>query len=131
MPYIVKSLILVIAYLVAAKIGLVFGTVSSSAMIFWPPGGIALAALLLGGVRFLPPVFVGAYLTAEIVHAPSIFAVGFSLGNMLESYIGFYLLQRFGHVDFSLSRLRDLALLVVLGALIPAVFNATLVPLAC
>ena len=129
MPYIVKSLILVIAYLAAAKIGLVFGTVSSSAMIFWPPGGIALAALLLGGSRFLPPVFVGAYLTAEIVHAPPIFAVGFSLGNVLETYIGFYLLQRFGHVDFSLNRLRDLGLLVALGGLIPAVFNAILVPL--
>jgi integral membrane sensor domain MASE1 len=83
----------------------------------------------LGGVRFLPPVFVAAYLTAEIVHAPTIFALGFSLGNTLETYIGFYLLQRFGSVDLSLNRLRDLALLVVLGGLIPAVFSATLVPL--
>ena len=81
LPFIVKSVVLVIAYLVAAKIGLVFGTVSSSATIFWPPGGIALAALLFGGVRYLPPVFVAAYLTAEIVNAPTIFALGFSVGK--------------------------------------------------
>ena len=50
MPFIVKSVGLVIAYLAAAKIGLVFGTVSSSATIFWPPGRIDhLAALCRDG----------------------------------------------------------------------------------
>lgn len=126
MPYIVRSSVLVIAYLAAAKIGLVFGTVSSSAMIFWPPGGIALAALLLGGIRFLPPVFVAAYLTARMVDAPAIFALGFSVGNVLETSIGFFLLQRFGHVDLSLNRLRDVALLILLGGLIPATLSSTL-----
>ncbi|OIR02244.1 cyclic di-GMP phosphodiesterase Gmr [mine drainage metagenome] len=130
MPYIIKSLGLIIAYLAAAKIGLVFGTVSSSAMIFWPPGGIALAALLLGGVRFLPPVFVAAYLTAEMVDAPAIFALGFSVGSVLETFAGFFLLRRFGSVDLSLNRLRDMALLILLGGLIPSVVSAILVPFA-
>lgn len=130
MPYVIKSLGLVIAYLAAAKIGLVFGTVSSSAMIFWPPGGIALAALLLGGVRFLPPVFVAAYLTAEMVGAPAIFALGFSLGSVLETFAGFFLLRRFGNVDLSLNRLRDMVLLILLGGLIPSVVTSILVPAA-
>ncbi len=130
MPYAIKSLGLVIAYLAAAKVGLVFGTVSSSAMIFWPPGGVALAALLLGGVRFLLPVFVAAYLTAEMVGAPAIFALGFSLGSVLEAFAGFFLLQHFGNVDLSLNRLRDMALLILLGGLVPSVVTSILVPVA-
>jgi diguanylate cyclase (GGDEF)-like protein/PAS domain S-box-containing protein len=129
-PYIAKSLGLVIAYLAAAKVGLVFGTVSSSAMIFWPPGGIALAAVLLGGVRFLPSVFVAAFITAMMVHTPAIFALGFSIGNALETYLGFFLLQRFGNVDLSLTRIRDLALVILLGGLIPSTVSATVGPLA-
>jgi len=127
--YIIKSVGLIVAYLVAAKIGLVFGSMSNSATIFWPPCGVALAALLLGGVRFLPAVFVAAYLTAVMVDAGVIFALGFSLGNTLETYIGFYLLQRFGNVDISLSRLRDLFFTILLGALIPPIISAILGPL--
>ena len=106
MPYILKSAGLVIAYLVAAKIGLVFGTVSSSATLFWPPSGIALAALMLGGIRYLPSVFVAACLTAVMVDAPAIFVIGYSAGYALEAFIGFSLVKRFDHIDLSLNRLR-------------------------
>ena len=130
MPYIAKSSGLVIAYLAAAKIGLVFGTVSSSATLIWPSGGIALAALLLGGIRYLPAVFVAACLTAVMVDAPVIFAAGFSVGNALATYIGFSLLKRFDHLDHSLSRLRDLYMVILLGALVPSIVSAILCPLS-
>jgi diguanylate cyclase (GGDEF)-like protein/PAS domain S-box-containing protein len=130
MPFIVRSVGLVIVYLAAAKVGLVFGTVSSSATIFWPPGGIALAALLLWGLRYLPAVFVAACLTAVMVNAPVIFAAGFAVGYTLQSYIGFSLLRRFDHIDLSLGRLRDLNLVILLGALIPPIASATLCPLS-
>jgi diguanylate cyclase (GGDEF)-like protein/PAS domain S-box-containing protein len=130
LPFIAKSAGLVVAYLVAAKVGLVFGTLSSSAMIFWPPGGIALAALLLGGIRYLPSVAVGAFLTAVMVDAPLIFVFGSTVGNTLETYIGYSLLRQFGSVDLSLERLRDLAYVILLGGLIPPVAVAALAPLS-
>lgn len=130
MPFIAKSVALVVAYLVAAKVGLVFGTLSSSATIFWPPGGIALAALLLGGLRYLPSVLLAASITAWMVDAPPFFAVGFAAGNTLETYIGYQLLQRFNHLDLTLSRPRDFFRVVLLGALIPPVASSTLGPLA-
>ena len=129
MPYLIRSAGLVIAYLAAAKIGLVFGTVSSSATIFWPPGGVALAALLLGGIRYLPAIFLADCLTSAMVDAPLIFAIGFSVGNTLKSYIGYELIRRYGNIDISLSRLRDLLLLILLGGLIPPVASAVLGPL--
>jgi integral membrane sensor domain MASE1 len=110
-PFILKSAGLVVVYLVAAKIGMVFGTVNSSSTIFWPPGGIALAILLLGGIRYLPSVFVAAYLAAVMVDAPLVFALGSSVGNTLETCIGYFLLVRFKKVDLALTRVRDLYLI--------------------
>jgi diguanylate cyclase (GGDEF)-like protein/PAS domain S-box-containing protein len=130
LPFIVNSSVLVIAYLVAAKVGLVFGTVSSSATIFWPPGGIALAALLLGGIRYLPAVALAASLTALMVSASPLFALGFAAGNTLETYLGFYLLGRFNNLDLSLNRPRDLFQVILLGSLIPPIASATLGPLS-
>ncbi|MFZ2163669.1 MAG: diguanylate cyclase [Sideroxyarcus sp.] len=129
LPFILNSAVLVIAYLVAAKIGLVFGTVSSSATIFWPPGGIALAALLLGGVRYLPAVALATSLTALMVNASPLFALGFAAGNTLEAYAGFFLLNRFNHIDLSLNRPRDFFQVILLGGLIPPIASATLGPL--
>ncbi|MBI5890674.1 MAG: diguanylate cyclase [Nitrosomonadales bacterium] len=130
MPFIVNSAVLVVAYLVAAKVGLVFGTVSSSATIFWPASGIALAALLLGGIRYLPAVFIAASLIALTVEAPLLFVFGFAVGNTLETFVGFYLLNRFNQLDLSLNRPRDLFQIVLLGGLIPPLASATLGPLA-
>jgi diguanylate cyclase (GGDEF)-like protein/PAS domain S-box-containing protein len=127
-PFILKSAGLVVVYLVSAKIGMVFGTVNSSATIFWPPGGIALAILLLGGIRYLPSVFVAAYLAAVMVDAPFVFALGSSVGNTLESCIGYFLLIRFYKVDLALNRVRDLYLIFLLGGLIPAIASTILGP---
>jgi len=126
MPFILKSAGLIVAYLVAAKVGLAFGAVSSSATIFWPPAGIALAALLLGGIRYLPAIFVAACLAAVMAEMPLLFGVGFSVGNALETYAGFFLLRRFDHIDLSLNRPRDFYFVILLGALIPPVASATL-----
>jgi diguanylate cyclase (GGDEF)-like protein/PAS domain S-box-containing protein len=124
--FILKSVGLVVAYLVAAKIGMVFGTVNSSATIFWPPGGIALAVVLIGGIRFLPSVFVAAYLAAVMVDAPWVFALGSSIGNTLETCIGYFLLTRCCKVDLALTRVRDLFLIFLLGGLIPAIASTIL-----
>ncbi len=129
LPFIVNSAILIVAYLVAAKVGLVFGTVSSSATIFWPPSGIALAALLLGGIRYLPSVFLAAAFTAFMVDASPFFGLGFTVGNTLETYAGFYLLRRFSQLDLSLNRPRDLFQVILLGGLFPPIASATLGPL--
>lgn len=128
MPFIFRSAGLLVAYLVAAQFGMVFGTVGSSVTIFWPSAGIALAALLLGGVRYLPAVFVAAYLAALSIDAPPIYALGASVGNTLETYIGYSLLRHFGNIDLSLRKVPDLFLVILLGGVIPSVASAALGP---
>lgn len=129
MSFAFKSALLVVAYVLSAKIGLTFGTVSSSATIFWPPSGIALAVLLLCGTSFLPSIFIGAFLAAYMVDAPVLFALGSSIGNTLEPLAGYLLINRFGDVNQKLYRVKDFAAILFLGGAIPSIVSALLGPL--
>ena len=49
------------AYYFLAKLGLRLASINPSASPIWPPTGIALAAVLLGGYQIWPAIFVGAF----------------------------------------------------------------------
>ena len=55
------ALAVMVAYVVAGKLGLHFAFLHASATPIWPPAGIALAALLLFGYSVWPAVFVAAF----------------------------------------------------------------------
>jgi len=129
-PNIAKSIGLIVAYLAAAKLGLMYGAISGNATLFWPPEGIGLAALLLGGLNYLPVVALAAALTSVLVDAQPLFALGYTVGNVLEAYIGFALLKRFGNFDLALNRVRDLYLIVFFGAVIAPLVDVIASPLA-
>ncbi len=128
MAFVLKCVLLVLAYLAAGKVGLAFGTVNGSATIFWPPGGIALAVVLIGGTRYLPAVFAAAYLAAVMVDAPLVFSLGSATGNTLEIYLGFVLLTRYCKFDPRLDHIDDLICLIAFGGLIPAIASAIFGP---
>src|SRR5215218_8369850 len=50
------------AYFLAAKIGLTLATVGVTVTLVWPPSGVAVAAMLLCGVRVWPGIALGAFL---------------------------------------------------------------------
>src|SRR5690348_211893 len=56
------GLLLLAVYVLAGKFGLSLAFRNASASPIWPPAGIALAALLLGGYRFGWAIFAGAFL---------------------------------------------------------------------
>src|SRR3977135_3184615 len=62
LTYTAKVLGLGLVYFAAAKGGLALAYESSSVTAVWPPTGIALAALVLGGRRLWPGVALGALL---------------------------------------------------------------------
>jgi len=82
------------AYFVFAKLGLLLASVNPSASPIWPPSGIALAAVLLGGLRMWPAIFAGAFaanlLTAGTPETSALIA----LGNTLEAIVGGFLIGR-------------------------------------
>lgn len=120
-----KLFLFFLVYFFTARIGLSFDAVSRFATLLWLPSGIAMATILLFGYRFLPGIFVAAFLVNLLNGAHLFTALGIGAGNTLEATTATYLLQRTGFQS-SLERLRDVLLFVLLAAPLGAFVSATL-----
>jgi PAS domain S-box-containing protein len=116
---------LAVVYALIARLGLRVDAVSGFATLLWPPSGIALAALLVGGFRLWPGIAIGAFAANLWVGAPLSAALGIAAGNTLEGLLGAWALRRMGF-DNSLERLRDVLPLVVGGALLSTLISPTI-----
>jgi integral membrane sensor domain MASE1 len=76
------------AYFLLAKFGLRLASINPSASPIWPPTGLGLAAVLLGGLRIWPAILVGAF-AANATTAGTLETSAFiALGNTLEAVVG-------------------------------------------
>src|SRR5205823_6518590 len=124
--YLLRIAAVAAAYFAAARVGLLAAVAQSIVSSAWPPSGVALAALLLLGLRLWPGIALGAFLLNWTAGVSAAGAAGIALGNTLEAVAGAWLLGRV--VDFrpSLERARDVIALVVVGALASTTLSATL-----
>ncbi|HXS79416.1 MAG TPA: MASE1 domain-containing protein [Gammaproteobacteria bacterium] len=118
---------LLIVYFATAKFGLsFFALIHPSASAVWLPTGIAMAAVLLGGVRFLPAVFVGAFL-ANVTTAGSVSSsLGVALGNTLEAVLAVTLVERFAGGRHAFDSPAGILKFIVLAAFLSTTVSATL-----
>ncbi|MGI5253406.1 MASE1 domain-containing protein [Actinacidiphila glaucinigra] len=118
-------LVLAAAYYGGARIGLERQLVRGQVTPLWPPTGIALVGLLLGGIRLWPGIAIGAF-TVNIMIGPSLLPVlGIVAGNTLAPVCACLLLRRVGF-RVELGRLQDALALVFLGALGGMLISATI-----
>ncbi len=87
--------LLALIYFAAAEGALLFAVPPGYATPIWPSSGIALAALLLGGRRLWPGVWVGAGLANLAVAGSPLVAALIATGNTLEAVIGAELVRRY------------------------------------
>lgn len=124
-PFFLNILVL-IAYFVTAKLALGMAE-HGYASPFWPPSGIGLSALILGGPVLLPGVFLGAFLVNWQVDSASVTALQIAFGNSLEAFVAFVLTRKFisrryflnypRHIfSFTLIAVTACALAAVIGA---------------
>ena len=99
--------------------------VAGFATLVWPPTGIALFALWRGGRGLWPAVFAAAFVVNALHGAPVLVAGGIAVGNTLEALAGAALLRRVGFGP-SLSRVRDVLALAVLGAVVSTTISASI-----
>ncbi len=121
-----RAAALALVYVLAARMGLELGTISGFATLVWPPTGIAIAALLLGGYRLWPGVFIGALVANVWNGAPIPVGLGIAAGNTLEALAAVYLLHRLPDFRVSLDRVRDAVGLIILAAALSPVVSATI-----
>jgi len=118
--YLLIVLSLAAAYFLAAKVGLALAFPSTPVTTTWPPSGVALAALVVAGVRVWPGVFLGALLTHVTSGEPSTVAAGVACGNTLAALLGAWVLRGF-RFDAALERGRDALALIGVAIGTPAV----------
>ena len=117
--------LLAIAYLAAAKLGLGLARVQANASPVWPPAGIALAACLLLGYRMWPGIALGAFV-ANVTTAGSLAtSAAIAAGNTFEGLLGAWLVRRYANGANALQRPRDLFRFVALGSGLSTLVSAT------
>jgi signal transduction histidine kinase len=124
--YIGKVAAIAVLYVLAARAGLSLDAVSGFASLVWPPTGIALAAVLLGGRRLWPGIFIGALVANVLTGAPTVVAAGIATGNTLEAVVGAFALKRVAGFRPALDGLRAVIALIVLAAMLSTMISATI-----
>ena len=82
----------------------------------WPSAGIAMAALLIGGVPYAWSVLLGTIVTDLIGGSSLDVSIGDSLAHVTQGLVGFWLLTANQHLPYPLKSLRDYIRLILLGA---------------
>jgi signal transduction histidine kinase len=119
--YLLKLMVLVAAYYVAAHVGYAFQFSGPVAAIVWLPVGVGIAFLYVGGIRFWPGVVIGDLLVNNYSTLPVGSALGQSVGNLLEVLVAVVLMRRL------CPRAEPLASLPGVGGMAAAILCGTLV----
>lgn len=92
--YVAELAVVGIVYIAVARLGLTLASINPSATPVWPATGVALASVMLLGYRISPAIFVAA-LIVNVTNAGSVASsLGIASGNMLESLVGAYAVNR-------------------------------------
>lgn len=125
---------LAIGYFIVGRLGLLLANVHSSISPIWPATGVALAGLLLWGIRMWPAVFVAAFLvnvTALMPESASVAlrilqAAGIASGNTLEAIAGAWLVNRFANGPKAFEKVSDVFRYTVLAGGLSTAISATI-----
>lgn len=115
--------VLAVACFVTGRIGTELASLSVVSAI-WPAAGVALAGLLLLGMRVWPGVAVGGFLEVMSNGVSAPVALGVAAGQTLAPVVAVWLLRKVGFDD-QLTRLVDVLALVAIGGLASNVITAT------
>src|SRR5215213_1477761 len=126
LPPLGLSLLVAIVYFAGAELGLSLATLHQNVTPVWPPTGIAIAALLIFGVRVWPGVFAGALAANLALNLPVASDIGIAGGNTLEAILAWYLLQRSKRWDRSFESVRDVMTFIVYAAVLAPLVSATI-----
>ncbi|MFB6840013.1 MASE1 domain-containing protein [Streptomyces sp. NPDC056361] len=119
-----RALAVAAVYYGAAQIGLLQQLVRDQVTPLWPPTGVALAALLMMGLRVWPGIALGAFLVNVFLGPSPVAVLAITAGNTLAPVCACLMLRRAGFRN-ELDRLRDVLALVFLGALAGMLISST------
>ncbi|MGH8481805.1 MAG: CHASE domain-containing protein, partial [Nevskiaceae bacterium] len=126
------ALLVAVGYYLSGRLGLLLAIPPGYASAAWPPSGIALAGVLLGGWRVVPGILVGSFfLNLGTEFSPDAPLVSFAVpaliagGAAAQAALGAWLIHRRGYPPNILTAGTDVIPLLVLGGPLACLLNAT------
>ncbi len=119
------GLAVAIAYVGAAQLGFRLAYVAEQITTVWAPTGIALAALLMFGIRLWPAIWLGAFVANAGSEAPLWTALLIASGNTLEAVAGTWALQHVRDFSLTFQRVRDVLAFVIVAAVVCTAISAS------
>ena len=125
-PLIGLNFFLAVVYFAAAEVGLSLASLHTNVTPVWPPAGIAIASVLIFGLRLWPGIFVGALVANLLTSIPAPAAFSIAFGNTLLPLVAYWLLLRVARWRRSLDSLGEVMSFVVCAAVIAPLLSATI-----
>ena len=122
---IVQNIVFIIAYVVFARVSLLFSFTSGNVSTIWLPAGIAAAAILMFGVRILPGIWIGEVIGNLFTGTSPGILVLYGLGNVGEALVFYYIVRHFSGNEPFYSRISNVAGFA-LGAGVACIVAATM-----
>lgn len=119
---IAQFILIALAYIATAKLGLMVPYKESIATLIWLPTGISVGAIMRWGKVSLPAIYLGAVVTELSVGVPFSTSLAIAVTNTLSPFCTAYLLKRF-NFNHTLISQRDIALMIgvaLIGMLVSA-----------
>jgi PAS domain S-box-containing protein len=113
-------------YYLAGMAGLAAPFTSGNVSPVWPASGVALACLLLFGLRCWPAIYLAAFLVNLVWHLPFMPALELAGGNTAAAVAGAFLLRTIPGFQTSLTRLRDMLGLMLLAAVLSSTISSSI-----
>ncbi|HEX5176126.1 MAG TPA: MASE1 domain-containing protein, partial [Chthoniobacteraceae bacterium] len=120
----IRAFALGFLYFCGGKLGLGLALIHPSASAIWPPSGIALAGLLLLGMRAWPGIAFGAFAVNVTNLGTPLTSAAIAMGNTLEAVLGAWLISRYARGRYVFERGQDV-LRFALAAMIATTVAAT------
>ncbi len=111
----IKQLAVAIVYFVLAQIVLTLSADNGVVTMVYPPSGLALAILLIGGKQYFWGIFLAAFSSNAMLNIPLLTALVIGTGNASSALCGAYLLTCYANINLKLCTLGDYLRLIFFG----------------
>src|SRR3569833_2927644 len=128
--------LLTVLYIFAGKLGLLLAIPPGYSTIIWPPAGIAVGLMLVGGWRLWPGVLVGAFVLnafpaawapgQEVDTQKAWLALVIAAGSTLQALMARALIVRFQGLPLRFSRVSDLVKVFALAGPCASLVSSTI-----
>ena len=127
--YLAQLCLTALCYWLAAQLGLVLSPSQQFIPLISPSSGVAVALMLIVGIRLWPGVLIAAFVLAYVATNHLLVSLSLALGHTLEVVAVAYTLKNVLVLDYRLDKLRDLAAIVSVGAFAGGIFSAVIATL--